>query len=544
MKRTWFAGVAAASILLAGLAFLPDMGFAQNAGGGRHGGGGGQSGAGGQGGGGHGGGGQAAGRGGGGRGGAGVRATGRGGGGQKSFAGSRGSGNRSVNRVRGSRTSKGVAASRRTTIHNTQKGLASRRGQGRKTNRGAVAATQGQQNKQGAITANQGRQIKQGGVAANPKANRQGNRSLDQLTANKSLRQASFSKHNVFYDNNKFGNADRKDHGRDDRWRDGSGRWYGYRWAGAVFWPYAFGDYFSYAMWPDDYSDSFWGYGPDALLWGTFWPYGEFAGETGDVAIGSRGDIYNREPALAAKAPAATGMAELAQTCGGFAPGVSDLPIQSLEKIAGTAGDDRAALRDLQDASAKASDILKQSCSSETPLTPVARLDAMQHRLQAMEQAGETVRGPLLRFYGSLTDDQRQRLNALANTNAQRRSKTARADSMDISALCTSQAEFTNVPTDEIGNTVSLDGAQKQQLAALKAASALASDELKGSCPSAIPNTVDGRLDAAQKRVTALIQAVNTIRPAVRDFFASLTDEQKATLNMQAEAPKKSASKD
>jgi hypothetical protein len=55
---------------------------------------------------------------------------------------------------------------------------------------------------------------------------------------------------------------------------------------------------------------------------------------------------------------------------------------------------------------------------------------------------------------------------------------------------------------------------------------------------------VDGRLDAAQRRVTALIQAVNTIRPAVRDFFASLTDEQKATLNMQAEAPKKSASKD
>ena len=34
MKRNWFAGVAAAGILLAGLVFLPDMGFAENAGGG------------------------------------------------------------------------------------------------------------------------------------------------------------------------------------------------------------------------------------------------------------------------------------------------------------------------------------------------------------------------------------------------------------------------------------------------------------------------------------------------------------------------------
>ena len=357
------------------------------------------------------------------------------------------------------------------------------------------------------------------------------------------MRQASFSKHNAFFDKAKFGDANRNGNGRDNRWRDRSGNWYGYRWAGAVFWPYAFGDYFSYAMWPDDYSGTFWGYGPDALLWGTFWPYGEFAADAGNGVNEASGDIYNREPAAAATAPAAGGVADLAQTCGGLAPGVSDLPMQSLEKIAGSTGDDRAALQDLKDASAKASDILKQSCPAETPLTPVARLDAMQHRLQAMEQAGEAIRGPLLRFYSLLTDDQKQRLNALASSNAQRRSKTARAGDVNIGALCTSQAGFTNVPTDEIASTVSLDDPQKQQLTVLKAASARASNELKASCPSAIPDTVDGRLDAAQKRVAALIQAVNTIRPAVRDFFASLTDEQKAALNIQAEAPKKSANK-
>ena len=487
MKRNRFARVVAAGILLAGLVFLPDMGFADKNRGGH---------------------------GGGGHGGGGGHAAGRGGGGHASFVRSRGTAHRSVNRVRGSRSGKGVSASRRTAIHNTQNGLSSKSNQGLKTGQGSV--------------------IKQ-------KANRLGNRSLTQLTANKSLRQAFFSKHNAFFNNSKLGNANRNGFGRDHRWRDRSGNWYGYRWACAVFWPYAFGDYFSYAIWPDGYSDTFWGYGPDALLWGTFWPYGEF--EADASASESAGDIYNRKPAVAAKAPAAGGMADLAQTCGGFAPGVSDLPMQSLEQIAGPAGDERAALQDLKDASAKASDILKQSCSSETPLTPVARLDAMQRRLLAMEQAGEAVRGPLLRFYGLLTDDQKRRLNALAASNAQRRSKTVRAGDVNIGALCTSQAEFTNVPTDEIASTVSLDDAQKRQLATLKAASAQASDELKASCPPVIPDSVDGRLDAAQKRVAALIQAVNTIRPAVRDFFASLTDEQKAALSMQAEAPKKSASK-
>jgi hypothetical protein len=46
-----------------------------------------------------------------------------------------------------------------------------------------------------------------------------------------------------------------------------------------------------------------------------------------------------------------------------------------------------------------------------------------------------------------------------------------------------------------------------------------------------------GWIDPAQQRIAALIQAVDTIRPAVRDFFASLTDERKASLSL---APKSS----
>jgi hypothetical protein len=144
------------------------------------------------------------------------------------------------------------------------------------------------------------------------------------------------------------------------------------------------------------------------------------------------------------------------------------------------------------------------------------------------------------RFYGLLSADQQERLNALSGSNAGSGAKTVSAANVNIGALCTSQAEFTNVPTEEIASTVSLTDVQQQQLQNLRAASAKASDALKASCPSGIPNTVAGRLDAAQNRVAALIQAVNTIRPAVRDFFASLADEQKGALNIQTEMPLKS----
>jgi len=340
------------------------------------------------------------------------------------------------------------------------------------------------------------------------------------------VRAAALTRPNAFF-NNRFGGR-----GFYGGWRDGYGRWYGYRWGGAVFWPYWFGDYFSYAFWPYDYYDTYWGYGPDAIMWGAFWPYGEFPYDD-DYAYNSayNGEIYRPYRRHAPAGPAAeTSVAS--ETCSGFAPGVNELPIQELEKVVDGNEEQRTALKDLKAATIKASDILKQSCSSEKPLTPASRLDAMQHRLQAMADANEAVKGPLERLYGLLSDGQKQRLEALAHPNV-RRVETARAKDVNISALCTSQAGFTNVPADQIASSIQLTDAQKEELEKLKAASAKASDGLKASCPAAVPDTLDGRLDAAQQRVTALITAVDTVRPAVSDFYASLTDEQKAALSIQ-----------
>jgi hypothetical protein len=335
------------------------------------------------------------------------------------------------------------------------------------------------------------------------------------------VRQASFSKQNAFFQGGKFGG------GHGGGWHDH------YRWAGGVFWPFFFGDYFSFAFWPYDYYDPFWGYGPDAILWGSFYPYGEFDYDPGYAEEGAyTGEIY-QPYRRRVSAPAQASPAAGAETCAGFAPGVSDLPIQQLEKIVDATEEQRAALEDLKAATAKASEIMKSSCSSETPLTPVSRLDSMQRRLQAMAEANEAIKGPLSHLYSLLGDEQKQRL---ASTSAPRE-KPAPAKTLNIAELCTSQAGFTNVPAEQISSSIELTGAQKQELEKLKAASAQASDTLKAACPATVPETVDGRLDAAQQRVTALIQAVDTVRPAVRDFYASLTDEQKAALSVQSGQP-------
>jgi hypothetical protein len=74
----------------------------------------------------------------------------------------------------------------------------------------------------------------------------------------------------------------------------------------------------------------------------------------------------------------------------------------------------RASLRALQDAIAQAGELLKTDCPTYRPITPVVRIDAMEQRLDAMLRAINIVQPALQKFYGSLTDEQKERFNRLA----------------------------------------------------------------------------------------------------------------------------------
>ncbi len=293
------------------------------------------------------------------------------------------------------------------------------------------------------------------------------------------------------------------------------------------------------AFWLSDDTGLFLGDGVSGL--GAYGPDSEFVDGAAIDTRASSASIYNRQAMAAGKTGFARRTAPGTETCGGFSLNGAAVPIQTIDKVSAINQDQRAVLQDLEAASTKLSGIVKQSCASEMPITPVARLDETLNRLRAIQAANEAVRGQFRRFYGLLTEEQKQQLAAIAGSRTADRLDLTLAGDAEIGGLCASQVEFTGVQTVEIASKVDLDDAQRQRLDKLKAASEKAADSLKASCAVAGPDTVDGRLDAIQKRIATSIQAIETIRPATLDFFTSLSDEQKAVLVMQSRGPQKSA---
>jgi len=311
-------------------------------------------------------------------------------------------------------------------------------------------------------------------------------------------------------------------------------------WVGPVFWPFAYGDMFSFAWWPYAATAPFWNYGVDYIMGGLFWPNGAYAWPSGgysataysqtdenyQYARQSHQDIYSAGPADGGDAKQAAATTDDSQkadlaTCSGFAPGVSSLPIDKIEQNVKPTGAQQTVLKELEAASSKAEGILKASCPSEPPLTPVGRLDALQKRLAAMVQGVDLVRVPLTKFDSSLSPEQKLQLDAMGGGKA-----------ANAAALCsTLNEEFINVPTQEIEPTVNPDDRQKAALDQLDNVSAKAASLLQATCPAQIPGTTEARLEAMDKRLRATVTAMNDVRPALVGFYDSLSDEQKARFN-------------
>ena len=107
------------------------------------------------------------------------------------------------------------------------------------------------------------------------------------------------------------------------------------------------------------------------------------------------------------------GQRSLAQVCGQSASGIASLPLDRIERAVEPDGTQRSALKALQDTAAEAANLLNSECPTYRALTPVVRLQAMEQRLDAMRRAVATVQPALERFYGSLSDEQKERFNRL-----------------------------------------------------------------------------------------------------------------------------------
>ncbi len=284
-------------------------------------------------------------------------------------------------------------------------------------------------------------------------------------------------------------------------WQHGDG---GYGWVGPLFWPFALYDIYGYAFWGDGMG--FWGYGYRDIYAAIFTPYDE--DELSRYVSPPQGRKFRRFPSLE-------------RVCSDHAGELSSLPIEQIRQTMRLSEEQHAMLDDLRKASVEAAQTIHAACPTEAASTPSGRLAAMQRRLEAMKSAIARLRTPFEEFNESLDDDQKAELAALNDQRAPFAPKVPAAQS------CT-PPEALPWPAAEIEAKLHLSETQREQLGAVSRMTAFAKNTLNFDCQPDDNLTPPDRLATADTRLDAMLDAIKQVAPALDDFLATLSEEQKA----------------
>ena len=324
-------------------------------------------------------------------------------------------------------------------------------------------------------------------------------------------------------------------------WGSGGGYW-----AGPVFWPYLHGDVLTFVLFPYASYNPFFAEDLDLLLASALRP--------GPSTSASNEENYNlfdiygqpsqEEYPYSEQNEQTNPNANAASTCDGLAPDVPSLPIDAIERTVHPNQTQRELLDEVRAASARAEWAMRASCPTEVPLTPVGRLDAMTKRLQAMQKAVQILHAPVNKFFASLDQAQEARVEAFGRgQNEEAFGREEKESGNDLGGLCNLRSEsFASVPIQRTEELIRPTSRQQAALEKLRAASSRAAKDLDASCPTAVPRTIPERFDAVSKRLKALVTALGEVRPALAEFYDSLTDEQKARFNVIGPARSASSS--
>ncbi|MCS3761467.1 Spy/CpxP family protein refolding chaperone [Bradyrhizobium centrosematis] len=324
-------------------------------------------------------------------------------------------------------------------------------------------------------------------------------------------------------------------------WRHPDGS---YGWVGPVFWPFAHDDLTNAVILGDATSLSLYGYGD--IYAAIFAPYAatELAAYTAPQGKRAR------------RIPSAQNVCDASEP-GGF-------PVDRIAAAVAPNELQRTALDELVTAWSEARDGIRAACPSQVPETAAERLGLMRERLEAMIKALDAVAAPLSKFTGLLDDDQKARLNAIAD---QRRAAFASMQRKDpnkgankdpskdaqAAAACSADADprydeklqrqyeqlvQQQWPAGDIATTLRLDETARARLEVLQDTT-LRTMETLSACPAEAAATPQARLTAAKARLQTMLAAVNAVTDALDDFEADLSDEQKA--GFEAIGPKRGA---
>ena len=295
-----------------------------------------------------------------------------------------------------------------------------------------------------------------------------------------------------------------------------NGGWSHLGWIGPLFWPYGYGDVFYSALWPYQYGyvDPVWAYGYNDIYEGIFAPY-SYAN-------------YVRGPQAQARMTALS--QQMSDACINEATEVTNWPIDQIQQVVQPDDQQRALLDDLTSAITQASELIKSQCPTNIAFTPVERLAQMASRMQALLQAVNIVSPALGSFYDSLNAEQKARFNAMGAPEGDETAQDQQSAIIENPQTSCS-ANVLPWPTDQIDQTLRPTAAQRTKLQMLQSAAAQAAEIIQAACPSEAPSTPPARLEAVGYRLQAMLQAVQTVDPPLRDFYASLDDEQQARFN-------------
>ena len=302
-------------------------------------------------------------------------------------------------------------------------------------------------------------------------------------------------------------------------------------WAGHVFWPYAYSDIFEYTFWPYAYDPGYWAYAyddfVDTVFWGADSPYSAYA-RLGPGDPESGGAITGSRP----RERASVSPQVLRQLCGNPEEGITAWPFASIVQAVRPTPEQRALLDELKSAAAKAADAFKESCGDSYAMTPPGRLRAMTNRISATLEAVRIVRPVLEKFYNSLSDEQQARFNALGPNIGERSQGQPQQEANAQPDTCGEpKSGLTNLPIERIEAVIRPESTQKDALDRLRGATDKAVQGLQAACPDSVPLTPVGRLEAMEKRLEAMLQAAKLVQPALDEFYATLSSEQKARFN-------------
>ena len=267
---------------------------------------------------------------------------------------------------------------------------------------------------------------------------------------------------------------------------------------GPLYWPNLADDVVDYVFWPSGNDDRFWSFGYGDVVDGALRPPGREQtarrGRTGTTT--------------------ASGTDLAAGPCAGQPAGQSaDALISRIEDTIQPTDTQKPLIAELRDAAQHGLDYIDTACPADRPQTPTARLDAMEDRLWAARQTLLITRAPLQKFYDSLSDDQKAKLDG----------PTAQADARE--ATCVQATP--ELPLAALGRGGRPTPEQRAGLDALRTTSGGLGKMVAASCPSALPKTPVERLDLADKRLNSLLYSVVTLRAPLDAFASAASDAAK-----------------